>query len=99
MGFTSGDTAAEGLSTEQRMHLLGQCTDLNILHWTLALISTTPKEDHTPSTRVHPRVPWANTYTFSQQLLNLAETQAHPSRVPQSHHDPTTGGAPPRPLP
>ena len=32
MGFTIGDTEAEGLSPGQRIHILGQCTDLNLLH-------------------------------------------------------------------
>jgi hypothetical protein len=99
MGFTSGDTTAEGLSPDQRIHLLGKCTDLNLLRWTLALISTTPTEDPIPSTRVHPGVPWANTSTFSQPLPNLAETQALSTRVPQLQHDPIKGEAPPRPLP
>jgi len=32
MGFTSEDTEAAGLTPEQRIHILGQCTDLNLLH-------------------------------------------------------------------
>ena len=32
MGFTGGDTEAGGLSPGQRIHILGQCTDLNLLH-------------------------------------------------------------------
>ncbi len=36
MGFTSGATDATGLSPAQRIHILGMCTDLNILHWTMA---------------------------------------------------------------
>jgi hypothetical protein len=36
MGFASGDTDAPGLSPAQRIHILGMCTDLNILHWTIA---------------------------------------------------------------
>ena len=32
MGFTSGDTEAEGLSPGQRIHILDKCTDINILH-------------------------------------------------------------------
>ena len=31
MGFSGGDTAAPGLSEEQRRHLLGQCIDINLL--------------------------------------------------------------------
>jgi hypothetical protein len=31
MGFTAGDTAAQGLTTEQRNHMMGQCTNLDIL--------------------------------------------------------------------
>jgi hypothetical protein len=32
MRFTSGDTEAAGLIPEQRIHILGQCSDLNLLH-------------------------------------------------------------------
>ena len=95
MGFTSGDTAVGGLSPDQRIHILGQCTDLNILHWTLALVNANPTEAHNSPTRVHPGIPWEDTYTFSQPLPNLEEAQALPIRDPRHLHDPTLGGAPP----
>jgi hypothetical protein len=38
MGFRVGDTAALGLSEAQRDQLLGQCTDLNTLTWTISTI-------------------------------------------------------------
>ncbi len=41
MGFIKGDTEVEGLSPGQRVHLLGQCTYLDILYWALTLASTT----------------------------------------------------------
>ena len=37
-GFHIGDTATPGLSAIQRLQLLGQCTDLNTLAWTLTTI-------------------------------------------------------------
>jgi hypothetical protein len=37
MGFTRGDTAAPGLTLEQRSHLLDQRAHLNILFWTLSV--------------------------------------------------------------
>ncbi len=99
MGFTSGDTAAEGLSPDQRIHILGQCTDLNILHWTLALVTTITAEAPTSPTRAHPGLPWENTYTFSQPLPNLEEAQALPTGNPPQQNDPTIEGAPPRSIP
>ena len=68
MGFTSGDTEAAGLTPRQRNHILGQCTDLDLLHWTIALASYTWQGHHTPRPREHPGRPWENTYTFSQPL-------------------------------
>jgi len=64
MGFNKGDTEAEGLSPGQRNHILGQCTDLNLLQWTLALASTTSLGRCTSHPREHPESPWENTYTF-----------------------------------
>jgi hypothetical protein len=41
MGFTRGDTEATGFTPEQRIHILGQCRDLNLLHWVVTLASST----------------------------------------------------------
>jgi hypothetical protein len=38
MGFRVGDTTGHGLSEAQRVQLLGQCTDLNTLTWTISTI-------------------------------------------------------------
>ena len=78
MGFTSGDTETAGLAPEQRINILGQCTDLNLLHWIVALASSTSLGHHTPHSREHPGRPWENTYTFSQPLPNLGEAHALP---------------------
>ena len=47
MGFrVIGDTTAPGLSESQRVQLLGQCTDLNTMTWTISTICklTSPVE-------------------------------------------------------
>ena len=51
MVFTTGDTAAPGLTIDHRNHMLGQYTDLNILSWALAIISSTPRGYTTPQSR------------------------------------------------
>ena len=68
MGFTGGDTNTGNLSPTQRNHILGQCTDLNLLHWTLALASASPSRIPTTNLREAPDTPVGPTYTFSQPL-------------------------------
>jgi len=53
MGVHIGDTAAPGLSALQRVQLLGQCTDLNTLAWTLSIIRShaPPPAEHDPRVR------------------------------------------------
>ena len=99
MGFTRGDTAAAGLSPAQRIHILGQCTDLNILHWTLNQVTTNTEEAPTSPSRAHSDTPWENTYTFSQPLPNLEDTQMLSTRNQPQQNNNTTAGAPPRPKP
>jgi hypothetical protein len=38
MGFPVGDTGAPNLSKNERTQLLGRCTDINAISWTLAII-------------------------------------------------------------
>ena len=90
MGFTSGDTEAAGLTPEQRLQILGQCIDLNLLHLTIALASSTSQWHHTLHQREHPDRRWENTYTFSQPL---------PTGDTPSHHAPTGMETPPNPIP
>jgi hypothetical protein len=40
MGFYVGDTATHGLSELHRVQLLGHCTDLNTITWTISTIRT-----------------------------------------------------------
>ena len=61
MGFTRGDTEAGGLSPSQRIHILGQCTCLNILHCTLTQVSAASSENCAPHPREHPSIPWEHT--------------------------------------
>ena len=96
VGFTIGDTEAEGLSPGQRIRILGQCTDLNIVQWTLAQAPTSSSENSAPHTREHPIKPWANTYTFSQPLPDLKESHALPKWGAQPFSYSTT---PPNPIP
>jgi len=94
MGFTAGDTAAPGLNTEQRNHMLGQCTDLNILNWTLSIVRNAPTRLHNPNTRECPNYPGPSTYTFSQPLPNLEVTRAIPSRNREAHNGQTNARVP-----
>ncbi len=65
MGFTSGDAKTGNLSPSQRNHVLGQCTDLNLLHWTLDLASTSPSRNPATHPREAPDTPSETSYTFS----------------------------------
>ena len=99
MGFTGGHTEAAGLTPEQRVHILGQCIDLNMLHWAVSHASSTYKGLQTPGSREHLGRQWENTYTFSQPLLNLEEAHVLPRGDTPSHHDSTGTEAPPSPIP
>jgi hypothetical protein len=99
MGFTSGDTEAARLTPEQRIRLLGQCTDLNLVQWTFALVNSTSQGHQPPQQREHPDIPWENTYTFSQPLPNLREAPALPPGDTPSHHASTRTETPPNPIP
>ena len=39
MGFHPGDTAAPGLASDQRRHLMGQCIDINLFSWLITTCS------------------------------------------------------------
>ena len=99
MGFTRGDTEARGLTPEQRIHILGQCTDLNLLHWAIAFATYASPGRHTQNPREHPGRPWENTYTFSQPLPNLGEAHALPRGDTSSHNESTGTRAAPNPIP
>ncbi len=66
MGFTRGDTNTGHLSLTHRNHVRGQCTDLNLLHWTLALASAFPSRNPATHPREAPNTPSEPNYTFSQ---------------------------------
>jgi hypothetical protein len=88
---------AEGLSPDQRIHILGQCAYLNILQWTLAQAPTSSSENSAPHTREHPGKPcWEHTYTFSQRLPDLREAHALSNGGTQQFSYSTT---PPNPIP
>ena len=99
MGFTCGDTEATGLTPTQRIHILGQCTDLNMLEWTIALASSTSQGGHAPRQREHPASCLESTYTFSQPLPNLEKAHILPRGDTPSHQDTTGTRTPPRPTP
>ena len=86
MGFTSGDTEATGLTPAQRNYILGQCSDLNRLHWTISRVGYTSRGHHAPCPREHPEIPRENNYTFSQPLPNFGETNTLPTDDAQSNH-------------
>jgi hypothetical protein len=99
MGFTNGDTASEELSPVQRIHILGQCIDINILYRTLSLANTTSSDHHATNHRAHLGKPWENAYTFSQSLPNLEETHELPNTNMHYSHEPTMADTPPIPIP
>ena len=99
MGLTGGDTEAAGLTPEQRVHILGQCTNLNLLHWAVSQASYTFRGFQTPRTREHSGRQWKNTYTFSQPLPNLQEAHVLPRGDTPSQHDSPRTAAPPSPIP
>ena len=99
MGFTIGDTETAGLTPKQRIHILGHCTDLNLLHATIALASSTSWGNQSPRRREYPGIPWENIYTFSQSLPNLGEAHALPPGDTPSHHAATRPKTPPSPVP
>ena len=98
MGFTDGDTGAAEFTPEQRIHILGQCTYLNLLQWAISLASSTSQGHHTPRPREHPGRPWVNTYTFSQPLPNLGEAHTLPIGDTPHHHASTGTETPPIPI-
>jgi hypothetical protein len=99
LGFTNGDTEAGELSPSQRIHILGQCTDLHILHWTLAQASTASSENRDSHPREHPGIPWQHTYTFSQPLPDLNEAHTLPNGDTQRLRAPTMATTPPNYIP
>jgi len=99
MGFNNGDTEAGELSPGQCIHILGQCTNLNILHWTLAQPSATSSEDRASPLREDPGRPWEHTYTLSQPLPDLKVAHAIPNGGTQRLIAPTEATTPAVPIP
>ena len=89
MGFTTGDKAAQGLTTEQRYHLFGQSTDLNIMSWILSIVRSAPTKLHNPVPRARSDHPAPSTYTFSEPLSSFGEEKALYSRVLITYHGQT----------
>jgi hypothetical protein len=94
-GFGVRGTGAPGLSQAHRIHLLGQCTDLNAIPWTIAtirshLVSTTTNtpEEVAPAHLL-------GGYTSSQPLPALVDMPLFPVSACIMHHSP--GGPPPVP--
>ncbi len=81
MGFRIGDTRVPGLSQHQRVHLLGQCTDLNAIAWTVTSIQThlTLTGQATPNEVVAKYL--KEGYTSSQPFPTMTDTPLLPERV------------------
>jgi hypothetical protein len=94
-GYNTGN-----LSPTQHNHVLGQCTDLNLLHWTLALASASPSRNPATHPREAPDTPREPNYTLSQPLPFLGETRTLP-RIENTQSFPTitTADTPPIPMP
>ena len=73
------------------------CTDLNILHWTMAQ-TTNPGHQHTQLGDT-PHIPQTSTYTFSQPLPNMEGAPALPIEGPLGHLNTTRAVTPPAPIP
>jgi hypothetical protein len=73
MGFQVGDAGSPDLSPPQRVYLLGQCTDLNAISWTVATMRShlVLTAIATPTT-YGPPLP-GTSYIFSQPYLILAD--------------------------
>jgi hypothetical protein len=82
MGFRVGDRAAPSLSEAQRVQLIGQCTDLNTLTWTISTIRrhTLPKE-HNHAFRPSP------THQWNTSILYLPHLENTPMLPPRGTHD------------
>ncbi len=52
VGFLVRDTLATGLDQEQRIHLLGQCLDLDVFSWLVHTTTTAISATYNISTRV-----------------------------------------------
>ena len=78
--------------------ILGQCTYLNLLHWAIALASSTSRGHHTPRPREPPGRQGENTYTFSQPLPNLGKAHTLPIGDTPHHHASTGTETPPSPI-
>ena len=102
-----GGTGVYGISrkkagfrrTKSQFIILGQCTNLNLLHWSLTQANTTSSERYTSHPQEHPGIPWENTYTFSQPLPNLGEAHTLNRGDTQYNHDPTEETNPSTPIP
>jgi hypothetical protein len=89
MGLTVGDTTAPRLNQQQRKHLLGQCTHLNVMSWEVAEIQSSRR--NVMATLIgEPSFPRITTsYTFSQplpvleELLSLSPSSAPNGRNPR----------------
>ena len=81
LGFEAGDTSAEGLSDQQRRHLLGQCIDMNLLTWLVKTISPIPAPPICPPTQSNPANPGRPTETSpaptSTEYLSLQTLPPH----------------------
>jgi hypothetical protein len=98
MGFSVGDTAAPSLTANERIHLLGQYTDLNLLSWTLSVTKHASIGTPIGPLRTQPDTPGNDTYIFSQPLPSFDEAQPLSLKDTSPHQTLAHKGAPPPPL-
>jgi hypothetical protein len=77
MGFSVGDTAAPSLAANHRIHLLGQCTDLDLLSWVLSIAKHASIGTPLGPLRTQPDTLGTDTYTFRNHSPSL--TRCNPS--------------------
>jgi len=80
MRFRVGDIGAQGFSQNQRIHLLGHCTDLDAILWMVATIRAhvVPTDTDTPTEVVSTHL--RGGYISSQPLPTMADMPLFPKR-------------------
>ena len=97
MGFPVGDTGAPDLSHNHRTQLLGRCTDLNAISWTLAIIRAHTADAAADIPAVAGPPHQVQGYSFSQLLTTMADIPVFP--IQHSKRTPSFHGVAPAPYP
>ena len=84
-GFEAGgNITAEGLSDQQRRHLLGQCIDMNLLTWLLQTLSPISAPPVCPPKQSNPANPGSPTETSPSPTLSLSPSVPAANSAPHA---------------